>query len=140
MNLILLIIGLYLICQTSSLANRDANRTFVEREKQLISSLFKDYDKNSRPADTVQVKFSLYLNQIITIIEQEQVLVVNVFLDHEWIDDRLKWDPLIHSNITLLRINNEILWTYTLYIFLFNYTITSTATSTYTSYFVCIYL
>jgi hypothetical protein len=90
---------------------RHENRTFVEAEKMLIKSLFKEYDKNSRPADTVQVKFSLYLNQIITIIEQEQVLVVNVFLDHEWIDDRLKWDSAIHSNITLLRINNEILWT-----------------------------
>ena len=34
----------------------------VEEEKMLIDSLLKDYDKKMRPADTVQIKFSLYLS------------------------------------------------------------------------------
>lgn len=87
------------------------NRTFVDAEKTLVEKLFSSYDKKSRPSDTVQVKFSLYLNQIITLIEQEQILVINVFLDHEWLDERLKWEPNENNNISLLRINNELLWT-----------------------------
>jgi hypothetical protein len=83
----------------------------VEEEKMLIDSLLKDYDKKMRPADTVQIKFSLYLNQIITLIEQEQILVLNVFLDHEWKDNRLSWLPEKHQNISLLRISNDLLWT-----------------------------
>lgn len=85
--------------------------TIVESEKRLINKLFKEYNKQLRPSDTVEIKFSLYLNQIITLIEQEQIIVLNVFLDHEWIDRRLTWDPSDYSNITLLRISSEQLWT-----------------------------
>ena len=52
--------------------------------------MFNNYNKKVRPADTVEIKFSLYLNQIITLMEQEQIIVLNVFLDHEWID-RIKY-------------------------------------------------
>ena len=63
------------------------NRTgIVESEARLLKSIFNNYNKKLRPADTVEIKFSLYLNQIITLIEQEQIIVLNVFLDHEWID------------------------------------------------------
>jgi hypothetical protein len=58
----------------------------VEAESRLLKKLFQNYDKFLRPADTVEIKFSLYLNQIITLIEREQIIVLNAFLDHEWID------------------------------------------------------
>ena len=83
----------------------------VESEERLTQMLFKKYNRNLRPADTVEIKFSLYLNQIITLIEQEQIIVLNVFLDHEWIDNRLMWDPEEFSNISLLRISSSLLWT-----------------------------
>ena len=56
------------------------------------------------------IKFALNLNQIVTFMEKEQVLVLNVFLDHEWKDERLKWDPEKYENITLLRIDSSLLW------------------------------
>ena len=87
-----------------------SQNSFTESEKILIKKLFKDYDKYLRPADTVQLKFSMYLNRIITIIEKEQILVVNVFLDHEWVDSRLKWNPIEHNNISLLRVNSDLIW------------------------------
>jgi hypothetical protein len=63
------------------------NRTvIVEAEAKLVKKIFENYNKRLRPSDTVEIKFSLYLNQIITLIEQEQIIVLNVFLDHEWID------------------------------------------------------
>lgn len=80
-------------------------------ERKLVNYLFKNYDKNLRPSYYVEINFSLYLNQIITLIEQEQILVLNVFLDHEWVDQRLSWNPEQYGNITLLRINSALLWT-----------------------------
>jgi len=85
-------------------------KTFVESEKELAKKLFKSYDKTLRPGDTVQLKFSMYLNRIITIIEKEQILVVNVFLDHEWVDTRLKWNPIEYNNISLLRVLGDLMW------------------------------
>ena len=84
---------------------------FIEVERFLTSKIFNGYDKKLRPADKVEIKFSLYLNQIISLIGQEQVLVINCFLDHEWTDERLQWDPLEYNNITLLRISSELVWT-----------------------------
>ena len=52
----------------------------------------------------------MYLNRIITIIEKEQILVVNVFLDHEWVDSRLKWNPIEYNNISLLRVLGDLMW------------------------------
>ena len=104
-----------LICfllNINSIKSKYNETRIVESEKELINKLFKDYNKRLRPSDTVEIKFSLYLNQIITLIEQEQIIVLNVFLDHEWNDLRLTWDPNEYSNITLLRIDSDQLWTY----------------------------
>jgi hypothetical protein len=81
-------------------------------EKSLIEKLLTNYDKNSRPSDTIEVRFSMYLNQIVNLIERDQSLVINVFLDHEWNDSRLTWEPKDWNNISLLRINSDYLWTY----------------------------
>ena len=85
-------------------------KTFVESEKELTKKLLKGYDKTLRPGDTVKLKFSMHLNRIITIIEKEQILVVNVFVDHEWVDKRLKWNPIEHNNISLLRVVSDLIW------------------------------
>ncbi len=111
MNFLTLVLLIVVLLNEIKEATLDKNRTYVESEKHLISKLFNNYDKKSRPSDTVQVKFSLYLNQIITIIEQEQILLINVFLDHEWLDERLKWNPSENNNINLLRISSDLLWT-----------------------------
>jgi hypothetical protein len=63
----------------------------VDMEQALIDKLFKNYNKKLRPAGTVEVKFALNLNQIINLIEKDQIIVLNVFIDHEWTDNRLKW-------------------------------------------------
>lgn len=93
---------------TESVAN---SKKLMKTEKSLINKLFRNYDKYSRPSDTVEIKFSLYLNQIVTLIEQDQIFVINAFLDHEWVDERLKWNPADFNNVSLLRINSELLWT-----------------------------
>jgi hypothetical protein len=62
-----------------------------EDEHRLIGKLLANYNKNSRPPGTVEVKFALNLNQIINLLEKQQIIVINAFVDHEWVDKRLKW-------------------------------------------------
>ena len=90
-------------------ANKKKN-LLVQKEKSLFKTLLTDYDKKIRPSDSVEVKFALNLNQIITLIEQDQIIVLNVFLDHEWKDERLCWNPADFNNISLLRISSDLLW------------------------------
>ena len=59
----------------------------VDSERDLLDKLFKNYDKKLKPSNSVEIKFSLNLNQIISLIEQEQIIVLNVYIDHEWIDE-----------------------------------------------------
>ena len=53
----------------------------------------------------------MHLNQIIQLIEKEQNVLLNVFIDHEWIDQRLSWNPYDFGNISILRISSEQVWT-----------------------------
>lgn len=68
--------------------NNDLN---IDQEQLLLDKLLKSYNKKIRPPGTLQVKFSLNLNQIIKLIEKDQIIVMNAFIDHEWIDKRLSW-------------------------------------------------
>ena len=81
-----------------------------KNEANLVELLLRNYSKDTKPSYSVEVKFALNLNQIVTLVEREQILVLNVYLDHEWIDERLKWNPNEFNNISLLRINSEKLW------------------------------
>ena len=78
------------------------NTSKIQYEQMLINDLFniKYYNNKLRPSDTVQVKFSFNINQIIDIIEKNQIMVVNAFVDQIWNDNRLIW-----SNFLLFIIN-----------------------------------
>lgn len=79
-------------------------------ERKLIQKLFTNYSKNQKPPGSVQIKFALNLNQIINVIEKDQIFLLNVFVDHEWFDPRITWNPADFNNITVLRISSELLW------------------------------
>ena len=110
MLLKLFIIINILISIQQALCNKIQSRTKFESEKYLKDTLLKNYDKQLKPQDVTEIKFALNLNQIITLIETQQIIVLNAFLDHEWLDQRLKWDPNEFNNITLMRIPSEIIW------------------------------
>jgi hypothetical protein len=84
----------------------------IKSDQLFLKNLLKNYNKKIRPSDKVNIRFSLVLNQIVEIIENQQILVLNVYLDHKWIDHRLKWNPKEFKNTSLLRINSDFLWTY----------------------------
>lgn len=104
-------------------------------EQRLIERLFKNYNRKLRPPGATQVKFALNLNQIVNLNQKDQIMVLNAFIDHEWIDSRLTWgsiylilftfihykcllnlflvfqDPLQFDNISIIRVSGDQLWT-----------------------------
>jgi hypothetical protein len=69
----------------------------TQSEQLLIEKLFKVYNKKVRPPGTIQIKFALNLNQIVNLIEKDQIIVLNAFIDHEWTDERLAWSEFSSS-------------------------------------------
>jgi hypothetical protein len=76
---------------TASALNNAPNKYENNAEQLLIERLFKNYNRKLRPPGTVQVKFALNLNQIVNLNQKDQIIVLNAFIDHEWIDPRLSW-------------------------------------------------
>lgn len=89
-----------------SLSHKD-----VSKEQELIWKLLKNYSKKQKPSGTVNIKFALNLNQVVNVRAKDQIFTLNVFVDHEWVDNRLTWDPAENGNISVLRISSELLWT-----------------------------
>ena len=79
-----------------ALANYD--EIIRSREEQLlIEKLLKNYNKQLRPPGGIQVKFALNLYHIIRLIEKDQIMVINAFIDHEWTDKRLVWSKRVYN-------------------------------------------
>ncbi|XP_060078753.1 neuronal acetylcholine receptor subunit alpha-10-like [Ylistrum balloti] len=86
----------------------------IPDEQRLYQSLMVGYEKSVRPvinASTIlMVKFGLRLNQIVDLDERHQVLTTNVFIDQEWLDENLYWDPVLFNSIRSLRIPARNVW------------------------------
>lgn len=76
--------SLYLILPLLINAHQDSDVN--EEETRLMRMLLKDRDylKKVRPSHTVIVDFRLVFNQIISMVEKEQIIVTNCFVDQKW--------------------------------------------------------
>uniref|UniRef100_T1KCW6 Nicotinic acetylcholine receptor beta 1 subunit n=1 Tax=Tetranychus urticae TaxID=32264 RepID=T1KCW6_TETUR len=85
-----------------------------EAEERLVRDLFRDYNKLIRPVElinkTVEVKFVMYLIQLINVNEKNQVMTTNVWLELRWNDYQLKWDPADYGGIKVLRLPADKVW------------------------------
>lgn len=83
-------------------------------EKRLLDTLMKRYDASVRPvknsSDPVVVRLGITLTQIFDLDEKNQVLTTNVWLDQEWLDEYLVWNPSDYGNLTKLRIPCDKIW------------------------------
>ncbi|CAN7992835.1 unnamed protein product, partial [Ixodes hexagonus] len=83
-------------------------------EKRLLDTLMKRYDASVRPvknsSDPVVVRLGITLTQIFDLDEKNQVLTTNVWLDQEWLDEYLVWNPSDYGNLTKLRIPCDRIW------------------------------
>ncbi|XP_052612585.1 acetylcholine receptor subunit beta isoform X2 [Peromyscus californicus insignis] len=85
-----------------------------EAEGRLREKLFSGYDNSVRPArevgDRVGVSIGLTLAQLISLNEKDEEMSTKVYLDLEWTDYRLSWDPAEHDGIESLRITADSVW------------------------------
>ncbi|UJR26885.1 hypothetical protein I4U23_008195 [Adineta vaga] len=104
------IISFYLLSPLILSSSIDINLS-VE-ETRLIRILLNEstYLKRVRPTNKVIVDIRFIFNQIISMVEKEQIIVTNCFVDQKWTDPRLVWNPLDYKNITWIRMSATSLW------------------------------
>lgn len=93
-------------------AMEEDNPVFAERR--LFESLFNGYNREVMPkynrSEPITVSFGLKLRSIDKIDEKRQTFSIRSFKVFSWLDDVLKWDPGLFSNITVIRVNGDRLW------------------------------
>uniref|UniRef100_A0A8D0H4I4 Acetylcholine receptor subunit gamma n=1 Tax=Sphenodon punctatus TaxID=8508 RepID=A0A8D0H4I4_SPHPU len=84
------------------------------QEEKLLNDLMGSYNRNLRPAhkegDIIDVTLKLTLTNLISLNEREETLTTNVWIEMQWNDYRLKWDPSSYDNIQRLRIPSTMVW------------------------------
>ncbi|XP_064618674.1 neuronal acetylcholine receptor subunit alpha-10-like isoform X2 [Lineus longissimus] len=89
------------------------NRTLSDEQK-LLQKLMRGYDKSVRPvynaSTPVVVRLGITLTQIFDVDERNQVLVLNVWLDQEWVDEKLRWNPDDFGGLEVLRVPCAFIW------------------------------
>lgn len=97
-----------------SCADDDTAKRRHNDEKRLMDFLSRGYDSDVRPvfnaSHAVVIKLGITLTQIFDMDEKNQVLTTNVWLDQEWVDELLTWDPRDFNGLSALRIPCARIW------------------------------
>ncbi|XP_055389270.1 acetylcholine receptor subunit alpha-like 1 [Condylostylus longicornis] len=91
---------------TTGLANPDAKR--------LYDDLLSNYNRLIRPvgnnSDRLTVKMGLRLSQLIDVNLKNQIMTTNVWVEQEWNDYKLKWNPDDYGGVDTLHVPSEHIW------------------------------
>ncbi|XP_049625274.1 acetylcholine receptor subunit gamma-like [Suncus etruscus] len=103
--LLCLLLLLLIVCRGSQGRNQ---------EERLLADLMRDYDPHLRPAqheaDVVNVSLKLTLTNLISLNEREEALTTNVWIEMQWCDYRLRWDPQDYDGLWVLRVPSTMVW------------------------------
>ncbi|XP_004701736.1 acetylcholine receptor subunit gamma [Echinops telfairi] len=84
------------------------------QEERLLADLMRSYDPHVRPAeqeaDVVNVSLKLTLTNLISLNEREEALTTNVWIEMQWCDYRLRWDPQDYEDLWVLRVPSSMVW------------------------------
>ncbi len=75
---------LYILFSLSIVSNQASNVTNAETHLIRILLNETNYLKKVRPFHTVIVDIRLVFNQIVSMVEKEQIIVTNCFVDQKW--------------------------------------------------------
>ncbi|XP_061619801.1 cholinergic receptor, nicotinic, beta 1 (muscle) like isoform X1 [Phyllopteryx taeniolatus] len=85
-----------------------------ETERKLHQKIFKNYNLKVRPAqyweEKVMVRVGMTLSQLVSLNEKTGEMTTNVFMNLEWKDYRLSWDPKDYDDIAVSRIPASKVW------------------------------
>jgi len=91
-----------------------AGKRGKQQEARLLSHLMENYDREVRPvynaSQAVVVRVGITLTQIFDMDEKNQVLTTNIWLDQEWNDQLLTWNPAQFNGIEKMLIPCDKLW------------------------------
>jgi len=113
---------LLLSAQAGNHANsQNKNRTksfegcLLNHEKNLIIDLLRCYDKRVRPVtvyqDTLTIGFDVQLQQIIDLDEKNKIMTTSMYMDWQWYDSFLHWDPSKYGGIDTVILPSTDVWT-----------------------------
>ncbi|XP_007520418.1 acetylcholine receptor subunit gamma [Erinaceus europaeus] len=84
------------------------------QEERLLADLMRGYNPGLRPAwrdsDVVNVSLKLTLTNLISLNEREEALTTNVWIEMQWCDYRLRWDPQDYDGLWVLRVPSTMVW------------------------------
>lgn len=107
MKILLILIFINSILNNSNCGSLDRDQV---NEANLVSNLFKNYSKNVRPSKEIDGKYILFLKQIVSLDEKNQLMVSSSYFAEYWDDPRLSWDPAEYGGITKFTIPAKNLW------------------------------
>lgn len=86
----------------------------LEGEGKLVAALFEDYNLYVRPvqmaSDKVVVRIGMTLSHLISLNEKNEELTTKVYLNMNWKDYRLSWNPSHYDNMEALRVPSDKIW------------------------------
>nr|CAD7589788.1 unnamed protein product [Timema genevievae] len=82
--------------------------------KRLYEDLLSNYNRLIRPvgnnSDRLTVKMGLRLAQLIDVNLKNQIMTTNVWVEQEWNDYKLKWNPDDYGGVDTLHVPSEHIW------------------------------
>ncbi|XP_065156853.1 LOW QUALITY PROTEIN: acetylcholine receptor subunit alpha-like 1 [Atheta coriaria] len=82
--------------------------------KRLYDDLLSNYNRLIRPvgnnSDRLTVKMGLKLSQLIDVNLKNQIMTTNVWVEQEWNDYKLKWNPEDYGGVETLHVPSEHIW------------------------------
>ncbi|CAG2114184.1 unnamed protein product [Medioppia subpectinata] len=85
-----------------------------DNAKRLYDDLLSSYNRLIRPvfnnSDRLTVKMGLKLSQLIDVNLKNQIMTTNMWVNQEWTDHKLKWDPEEYGGVSQLYVPSEDIW------------------------------
>ncbi|XP_057331701.1 acetylcholine receptor subunit alpha-like 1 [Microplitis mediator] len=82
--------------------------------KRLYEDLLSNYNRLIRPvgnnSDRLTVKMGLRLSQLIDVNLKNQIMTTNVWVEQEWNDYKLKWNPEEYGGVETIHVPSEHIW------------------------------
>jgi hypothetical protein len=85
-----------------------------QHESRLLHYLLTNYNRQVRPlldhSGNITVSVGITLTQIFDMDEKNQVMTTNVWLDQDWRDELLTWNPADFGGLQRIRIHCDLIW------------------------------
>ncbi|OWA51486.1 Neuronal acetylcholine receptor subunit beta-3 [Hypsibius exemplaris] len=108
-----------LVAESLNMSSRLARTTTtgiheVADEQRLLYNLLQGYEKSVRPvrnaSTPIVVRLGISLTHLFDLDERNQVLTTMVWLNQEWYDELLTWDPADYNGLAVLVVPCDFLW------------------------------